>query len=88
MNLAQEQKQVKFSEMLEAFLEKMGFKDASKYFTSLQQQNGQIDPATGQPIAGGAPAAPGIPQGQGMGATGAVPNIQAPPGGSNQPLMG
>ena len=75
--LALEQKQIKLSELMEDYFEQLGFKDAGKYFGELpvspMMPNGQIDPNTGQPIAGGAEGAQGIPgagvpnQMQGMG---------------------
>ena len=77
--LMAEQKRPKMSDLLIDYLEDIGFKNADQYFEQIQPMggvNGKIDPATGQPIQGGAistQASPtGTPNGQfgGMGASG------------------
>jgi len=79
-----EGKQPKISELIEDTLEDLGFKDAGKYFTSLNEFNAQ---GQGQAVAGGAgvvpPSVPNSGNGQ-VPRMGAVPQI---PRGQNQPFM-
>lgn len=80
--LAQQGKTVKVQELLEDYLEQLGFIDAGKYFDELQVQqplNGNNQAGAGIAQAGAANMGNG--QVQGMG------SVQVPPGGQNQPLM-
>ena len=58
--LMQEGKKPKLGDLLIDYFEDIGFKNADQYFETMQPNmmggaaNGQIDPATGQPIQGGA----------------------------------
>lgn len=53
--MMQEGKKPKMTDLFIDYFEDVGFKNADQYFENLQEGglNGQIDPATGQPIAGG-----------------------------------
>ena len=93
--MAQEGKKIKATDLLVDYAEDIGFVNADQYIENIPQQspmeggmlNGQIDPTTGQPIAGGDPNAQpsaggmgdgGVPGFQGM--VPAIPGIQTQPG--------
>ena len=89
--LAQDGYKLNTKELLEDFYEQLGVKEADKYFERIQQQpqlpvdqplNGQIDPATGQPIGGGEGGVQGGSPGMANGQYGGVqPSAQAVPNG-------
>lgn len=80
--LMQEGFQIKTKEILEDYFERLGVKDADKYFEKVQQ--GQVDPMTGQPMMGGVPNG----QGQTGGIPPQLPGAGLPPGGPQAPIDG
>ena len=78
---------IKFKEMLEDYAERLGFKDADKYFEKLNVQGGLYGGAN-QLVpqgAGGVPA--GSPMGQPSPQQGMAAGGQTVPGGQTQPIV-